>query len=117
MRLFRTRHLTLAVSVILAGCSVSVPSGSVTPSARVVHCANMPEDRCADVAEAAELMLGTESLTVEPLPLPSDGGLAMAERYLVRLTPDEAGDELVEVVRFVGKETWSTRRLSARPSG
>jgi hypothetical protein len=61
-------------------------------------------------------MLGTAALTVEPLPLPSDGGLPVAERFLVSLAPDHAGDELVEVVRFEGSENWSVRRLAARPS-
>ena len=40
----------------------------------------------------------------------------MAERYLVRLVPDDAGDELVEVVRFSGSDNWSVRRAPP-PSG
>ena len=115
-----TRHRAglsvLACTLMLAGCAVPKPAGSEPASTRGVNCGDVAADRCAEVAEAAELMLGTAAVTVEPLPLPSDAGPPMAERFLVRLARDDAGDELVEVVRFEGSDDWSVRRLAARPS-
>ena len=115
-----TRHgaarSALALALFLAGCAAPTPTGSAAVSSAEIDCGDVAADRCAEVAEAAELMLGTAALTVEPLPLPSDAGLPVAERFLVRLAPDDAGDELVEVVRFEGRENWSVRRLAARPS-
>ncbi len=115
-----TRHgaarSALVCVLFLAGCAAPAPAGSEAAASRGVECGNIAADRCAEVTEAAELMLGTAALTVEPLPLPSDAGLPIAERFLVRLAPDDAGDELVEVVRFEGSEHWSVRRLAAGPS-
>ena len=55
---------------------------------------------------------------VEVLPVPTDGGMVMEERYLVTVEgPDAGAAGLVEVVRFAGAENWSVRRLEARPSG
>ena len=106
----------LACALMLAGCAVPTPANSEPASSRGVDCGDVAADRCAEAAEAAELMLGTAALTVEPLPLPSDVGLPVAERFLVRLAPDDVGDELVEVVRFEGRQNWSVRRLAVRPS-
>lgn len=112
----RAARSALVSTLMLAGCAAPAPAGSEPASSRAVHCADVAADRCAEVAEAAELMLGTEALTVEPLPRPSDAGLRVTERFLVRLAPDDAGDDLVEVVRFEGRPNWSVRRLAARPS-
>lgn len=82
-----------------------------------MDCGALPTTTCREVADAARLMLGTSPLAVEALELPEDeDGLEMAERYLVTLEPDAAGDELVEVVRFSGSDNWSVRRAPS-PSG
>lgn len=113
-------RLVVAATLVLAGCASAGPSpapASVPPSVTAVDCGEVQSDTCREVAEAAELMLGTSPLAVEELELPEDeDGLQMVERYLVRLEPDTAGDGLVEVVRFSGSDNWSVRRWPS-PSG
>lgn len=110
----------LAATLVLAGCAAADPSllpASRVPSATTLRCGEVASATCREVAAAAELMLGTSPVVVEELELPEhEDGLEMAERYLVRLEPDAAGDELVEVVRFVGSDSWSVRRPPP-PSG
>jgi len=113
-------RLAIVALLALAGCGGPTPP--TTPSASAdtamaVDCGGIAADTCAEVADAAALMLGTLPLSVEELqPPPDDDGTPMAERYLVRLVPDDAGDELVEVVRFSGSDNWSVRRAPP-PSG
>ena len=114
------RRVLLAGTLSLAGCATADPSpapASLNPSGMAVDCGEIPSGTCREVADAAELMLGTAPLAVEELDLPDDeDGLQMVERYLVRLEADAAGDELVEVVRFAGNDNWSVRRMPS-PSG
>ena len=114
-------HRILAAAVVLlAGCTaapIPTPLASSQPS-DVLDCGGVTPDTCREVADAARLMLGTAPLGVEELELPDEeDGLRMVERYLVRLEPDAAGDELVEVVRFAGSDNWSARRAPAETQG
>ena len=115
------RRLLLAGILSLAGCATADPSpapASLGTSAMAVDCGEVPSGTCREVADAAELMLGTAALAVEELDLPDDeDGLQIVGRYLVRLEADAGGDELVEVVRFTGSDNWSVRRAPARSDG
>ena len=73
---------------------------------------------CASVADAAQLMTGTASLSVEAFPVPSAGGTPIKERYIVTLEADAGGAEpqLVEVIRLEGSDNWSVRRVESMPT-
>jgi hypothetical protein len=114
----------LVILLAIAACASPPPSPSaVLPSTSeppVLDCGSVADDACRSVADAAQLMTGTAPLTVTALPLPTDGGLPMDERYVVTLEGgDEDGDadpQLVEVVRFVDSDNWSVRRLDRMPA-
>jgi hypothetical protein len=113
------RMPAVLLAVALAGCAAPAPTATGTVAATVgpLACGELAADTCESAAEAAETLTGTRALAVEALPIPSDGGLEMVERYLVRLTAESgAGEQLAEVVRFTGSENWSVRRLDAEPA-
>ena len=95
----------------------SAPSQPAIPQSPIVECGGLDDTLCASITDAARLMTATAPLEVTTLPIPSGGGTAMEERYVVTLEP-EAGTiepQLVEVVRFEGSDNWSVRRLDRMP--
>lgn len=98
--------------------SPSPSTASLTPEPAPVECGELDEALCASVAEAAELMTGTASLSVQSLTVPSAGGTPIDERYVVTLEAgaDEPEPQLVEVVRLEGSDNWSVRRLESMPA-
>lgn len=98
--------------------SPSPSTTSLTPEPASVDCGELDEALCASVAEAAQLMTETASLSVEVFPVPSAGGTPIEERYIVTLAPGAGGAEpqLVEVVRLEGSDNWSARRLASMPT-
>jgi hypothetical protein len=119
----RCRPAALVILLAVGACasppsSPSAVSPSVTPEPPALDCGSVADDVCRSVADAAQLMTGTASLSVAALPLPTDGGLPMEERYVVTLQAanDDAEAQLVEVVRFEGNDNWSARRLDRMPA-
>lgn len=112
----------LVALLVATACAPASPRPveSSTASGRPpVDCAELHEDLCRSVTDAAELMTGTAPLAVQALPIPSDGGTPILERYVVTLAghPDVDATQFVEVVRLEGTEgDWSVRRLETMPA-
>ena len=117
-RLLHRVMLAAIPAVSVVACATSVPTPSAPPPSPRIDCGSIAGPTCDEVAEAAGHMTSGTVFIVEVLPVPTDGGMVMEERYLVTVEgPDAGAAGLVEVVRFVGAENWSVRRLEARPSG
>jgi hypothetical protein len=112
------RPSSLAVLLALSACASPSPTPTPTPTSPAIDCGSVAETLCRSVADAAELMTGTAPLLVAELPVPTDDGIPIEERYVVTLEPESGETEapIIEVVRFEGSENWSARRLEAMPS-
>ena len=109
--------ILLAAAACASPAPSSAPSQPVTVQPPIVECGGLDDTLCASITDAARLMTGTAPLEVTVLPLPSGGGTAMEERYVVTLEPEAGPTEaqLVEVVRFEGSDNWSVRQLDRMP--
>lgn len=111
----------LMVLVAVSACGSAAPSTREESSVAeppMVECGALVATLCHSIAEAAELMTGTAPRSVVTLPVPSDDGAPIEERYVVTLEPGAGAVEphLVEVVRLEGSENWSVRRLDKMPA-
>ena len=121
MRGVRPALVALLVATACAPASPRPPEGLTGTERPAVACAELDEDLCRSVTDAAELMTGTVPIAVQALPIPSDGGTPILERYVVTLAGDaDAGGnatQFVEVVRLEGSDgDWSVRRLESMPA-
>lgn len=118
MRSFPAIVILLGIAACAAPAPASsAPSRPAAPQPPIVECAGLDDTLCSSITDAARLMTETAPLQVTTLPIPSGGGTAMEERYVVTLEP-EAGTvepQLVEVVRFEDSDNWSVRRLARMP--
>lgn len=107
----------LAIGVLVGCAAPDVPTQTAPGTLGPSLCQGVPASTCDAVVEAAELMAGGSAVELEALPLPTDDGTPMAERYLVRVevADGSSGGQLVEVVRFSGNDHWSARRVDRPP--
>ena len=118
MRRWSSALVLMGITACAAPVTLSPSTASLAPEAAPVDCEELDETLCASVADAAQLMTGTASLSVDAFPVPSAGGTPIEERYIVTLAADAGGAEpqLVEVVRLEGSDNWSARRLESMPA-
>ncbi len=118
MRIWFLALVMVGITACASPAPPSASTASLTPEPVSVDCGELDETLCASVADAAQLMTGTASLSVEAFPVPSAGGTPIEERYVVTLEAGAGGadPQLVEVVRLEGSDNWSARRLASMPT-
>lgn len=118
MRRWSFALVLVGITACASPVSPSPSTASLTPEPASVDCGELDETLCASVADAAQLMTGTASLSVQAFPVPSAGGTPIQERYIVTLEAAADGSEpqLVEVVRLEGSDNWSVRLLGSMPT-